>query len=62
MLHLVLLRVATDLSMKNFSLDVRVMVRGGDGAWRATGNVGDGGVAGDGDVMWHGGAAGYGPP
>jgi hypothetical protein len=39
-LHLALLRVATDLPMKNFSLDVRVMERGGGGArmgWRHSG-------------------------
>ena len=40
MLHLALLRVATYLPMENFSLDIRVMEHGGDGAWRATGEQG----------------------
>ena len=50
MLHLTLLCVATDLPMKNFSFDIRVMEHGGDGARRATGRAGDGGTAGDGDA------------
>jgi hypothetical protein len=40
MLHLTLLRVATDLPIENFSFDIRVMEHGGDGAWRATGAQG----------------------
>ena len=58
MSHLILLRVATDLPMKNFSFDIRVMEHGGDGARRATGRAGDGGTAGDGDATRHGGAVG----
>ena len=50
MLYLTLLRVATDLPMKNFSLDVRVTEDGGDGSRRATEHAGDGGAAGDGDA------------
>ena len=38
--HVALLRVATDLSMKKISLDIRVMEHGGDGAWRTTGAQG----------------------
>jgi hypothetical protein len=34
-----------------------VMEHGGDGARRATGRAGDGGMAGDGDATWHGGTA-----
>ena len=48
MFHLALLHVATDRPMENFPSDVRAMERGGDGARRATGRAGDGGVAGDG--------------
>ena len=46
MLHLALLYVATNLPMKNFSFDIRVMEHGGDGARRATGHAGDDVTAG----------------
>ena len=58
MLHLTLLRVATDLPMENFSLDIRVMKQGGDGGVEGNGRVGGGGTAGDGDATRHGGAVG----